>query len=141
MQTRFLKLILLVGFAVLCVPEQSVQAQRQTDNAVREEHWRQDLDFLRMNLPEKHKDFYKLVPKETFESEIAQIKNSVRQLSDAEIVIRLLRLIASAGVTHTRVMLPTSGPLAFHRYPLWLRWYSDGCYVIAAASEYRKALG
>ncbi len=141
MQTRFIKLIPLVVSAAVGVSGPLIQAQTYTNNAVREEHWRQDLDFLGTNLPEKHKDFYKLVPKETFQSEIAQIKNSVAQLSDTEIVIRLLRLVAAAGVSHTRLALPTSGALAFQRYPLWLRWYSDGCYVIAAAPEYRRALG
>jgi hypothetical protein len=61
-------------------------------------------------------------------------------LSDPEIVLRLKRLVASLGVAHTGVSWP-SGPLAFHHYPIALYWYSDGLGVLAAAPEYREAIG
>lgn len=110
-------------------------------SAERINHWQEDLNFLETNLPQKHINFYKLMPKERFEHEITDIKNSVPQSSDAEIILRLVRLTASLGVAHTRIALPTTGSLALHHYPLWFHWFSDGLGVIAASPEYLDALG
>jgi hypothetical protein len=108
---------------------------------MRESHWQQDLDFFETNLPQKEIAFYQLMPKEKFEQEMADIKYSVPQLSDQEIVLRLMRLVASLGVGHSWVVLPKTGPMAFHHYPLELHWFSDGLVVVAAAPEYQEGLG
>jgi hypothetical protein len=109
--------------------------------ATRASCWQQDLDFLETNLPQTHISFYKFMSKEKFEQEMADIKKSAPQLSDSEIVLRLVRLTASLGIAHTQIGIPTDGPLAFHRYPVWTRWFSDGLGVVAAATEYQDALG
>lgn len=51
-----------------------------------------------------------------------------------------MRQVAGLGIVHTRVRWP-SGDLALHRYPLRFHWFSDGLAVIAASSEYQKAVG
>ena len=122
---------------LLCVMAQIVRA----DEATRESLWQQDLDYFETNLPQKHVAFYKLMPKQKFEKEMADIKRSVPQLSDAEITLRLMRLTASMGVAHTRISLSGARSIAFHRYLLLLQWYSDGLGVVSAAPEYQSALG
>jgi hypothetical protein len=107
----------------------------------RQSHWLEDLNYFETTLPQKHIAFYKLMPKEKFEREVAEIKRSVPQLSDQEIVLRLMRLTAALGVGHSRIVLPTSGPMAFHYYPLEFHWFSDGLTLVAAAPGYRDVLG
>jgi hypothetical protein len=71
---------------------------------------------------------------------MASIEQAAPQNSDAQIILRLMRLVASGHVGHTHVLFPPT-PIAFHRLPLTLYWYSDGLGVNAAAPEYKDALG
>jgi hypothetical protein len=58
----------------------------------RASRWQEDLDAFETNLPQKHIDFYKLIPKQIFEHEMADIRSSIPQLSDVQIVLGLVRL-------------------------------------------------
>lgn len=130
---------MLLSLSILCATAQIIQAA--PPEGARYSHWQEDLDFFETNLPQKHIDFYELMPRGKFEGEMAGIKNSAPQLSDAEIILQLTRLTASLGIGHTGIGLPQEGPLAFHRYPFSLRWFPDGLLVVGAAPEYENALG
>jgi len=81
------------------------------------------------------------MPKEEFEQQVADIKNSVPRLTDQEILLRLSRVMAGLGVDHAWVEAPGVGPMALHRYPLEFHWFSDALVVVAAAPVYQDALG
>jgi hypothetical protein len=104
----------------------------------RDDQWREDLDYFHTTLPRKCIAFYQLMPKEEFEKQIAEIKNSVPRLTDEEITLRLARIMAGLGVAHAWAEADSIG---FHRYPLELHWFSDGLVIVAAAPEYKDALG
>ena len=106
----------------------------------RSQKWSQDLDLLAREFPSRQLDFQKLYPAKKFETELQAIKKDISVSSDAEIVMRLKRLVASAHVGHTAVQFP-KGEMAFHRIPLVLSWYSDGLVVTDATAEYNQALG
>lgn len=108
--------------------------------APRGRRWKEDLDFLARELPAKHLDFYKLMPQRQFDREVRRLESELPRLSDAEVVLRLMRLAARVGVSHTRVSWP-AGPLAVRQYPLAFYWFSDGLAVAAATPEYRQAVG
>jgi hypothetical protein len=103
--------------------------------------WQEDLNIFETTLPQKHIAFYKLMPKEKFEQEMVDIKQSAPGLTDQQIILRLTRLVADLGVAHSQVVLPHTGPMAFHQYPLQFHWYSDGLTVVAAASQYQNTQG
>lgn len=136
----YLKPIIVIS-ACLLLGARSYSQDRNTPAGLRERQWQEDLDIYETNMPQKHIDFYKLMPKEKFEREMADIKNSVPSQSDAEIIFRLMRLTARLGIAHTRIAMPASGPCAFHRYPITFRWYSNGLIIVAAAPGYENALG
>jgi hypothetical protein len=115
-------------------------AAQQTPSGTRDERWQQDLSFFAKEFPGDHLDFAKIYSKEKFAAEISSIEESAAQSSDAQIILRLVRLVASGNVAHTHVLFPPE-PMAFHRLPLTLYWYSDGLGVNAAAPEYKDALG
>jgi hypothetical protein len=117
----------------------SASAQ-QTPSVTREERWQQDLNFFAREFPNDHMDFAKIYSKEKFAAEMASIEQATPQSSDAQIILRLMRLVANGHVGHTHVLFPPQ-PMAFHRLPLTLYWYSDGLGLIAAAPEYKDALG
>jgi hypothetical protein len=104
----------------------------------READWQRDLTFFEDGFASHQKDFKKLYP--GFHQEVASIQADIGKLSDTEIVLRVMKLVASANVGHNIVYLPAR-QLGFQAMPLMLTWYADGLAVAAASSEYASALG
>jgi len=135
--------------ALLCLAAASLNAQTSD----REAQWRQDLQFFadHMGAPghsvdlkygiitRGQKDFAKLYPPASFNATLASLRDDLPRLSDDEITLRLMRLVASANVAHNTVSAPGEGFAA--RLPLGFTWYSDGLAVTSAAPEYANALG
>ena len=102
----------------------------------REEKWREDLKFLAVELPKRHKNLFFKITRERFDREVAKIGESVPKLSDSEIRLALWRLAAMIGDAHTRIQYSRE-----KIYPLGLYQFSDGVFVAATTEEYRSALG
>ena len=115
-------------------------------------HWREDLKVLVSGLQRTgykvdfqhglytlgQKDFTKLYPKASFDPAISSLQADLPNLSDDEVVMRLMRLIASAGVAHNSVAVPLDKG-AFKRLPLVFHWYSDGLAVDSSPADYNEA--
>jgi hypothetical protein len=102
----------------------------------REEAWQADLKFLETQFGGHQKDFSKLYPH--FHEEMSELRSEIGMLTDPEITLRLMKMVASAHVGHNSVYLPV---LKFHPVPLSLNWYSDGLAVVSAAPDFAQALG
>ncbi len=126
--------VISVSLPASCVLAGTLQSQPAT----REDHWQEDLTYFAGQFSGEQKDFGKLFPKDQFDAELTTLRESVSHSSDAEIILGLMRLVASGHVSHDSVRL---GSMAFHRLPLSLYWFSDGLGVGAAAEEYKQALG
>lgn len=107
---------------------------------VRDARWQQDIRFFADQFSRRQVDFDKLYPDPGLRQEIAGIEEGIPNLTDAEIVMRLMRLVAGAHVLHNQVWLPMFR-LGFQQLPLEFAWYSDGLAVSASAPEYATALG
>lgn len=105
---------------------------------IRDQHWREDLEEIRLKLPKSHKNLFRSFPESKFQTEISALEKAVPQLSDAEIIVAIMELIASCGDAHTEVDESTTG---FHGYPLTLQWFPDGIRVVATAREHSEILG
>jgi hypothetical protein len=100
--------------------------------------WHGDLQALEQALPAPQKDFAAVYPH--FQSDLAALDPDLPKLPDSEIVLRLMKIMASANIGHNQVQTPRE--MGFQqRLPLMLYWYADGASVIAASEEYRRALG
>ncbi len=116
------------------------QTTGRTPPATREGRWREDIDYFVTTLNSGHKDFAKLVSRESFKREISDLKSGADHFSDSEIVFRLMRQIAGLGVAHADLDW-RSEKFGFHFYPLRLRWFADGLAVVGAAKPFSDALG
>jgi hypothetical protein len=96
-------------------------------------------DFRRGLCTRGQKDFAKLYSPAEFHSYVDRLNAEVPKLSDEEVVLRLMRLVAGARVAHTAVLPKGRGFVL--RLPLDFYWYSDGLAVISATPEYAAALG
>jgi hypothetical protein len=114
--------------------------------------WREDLRVLtetysaKGNTVDLHrgvstrgqKDFDKLYP--NFRRDISALESDIPSLADPDVVLRLMKVIASANVAHNIVQTPLAFGF-FPRLPLTFAWYSDGLAIIAASEEYAAAIG
>jgi len=131
-----LVIVLLVSLSTPA-PCQAQEANSPTD---REERWHEDLKLFASEFPARHKDFKKLYSQPDFDNRIFALQKDIPTLSDSEVALRLMRLVASANVGHTTVYFPEM-KLGFWPTALTLKWYSDGLAVVGAAPIYREALG
>jgi hypothetical protein len=114
----------------------------QTDHAGarqlnKEDRWRQDLQFLAIELPRRHKNLFFRLGQGDFQRAIAILDKSIPALSDPEITVELMRLFATVGDSHTGFQR-----WPFHSsYPLGLVWFEDGLYLMRAPAAYKQYLG
>jgi hypothetical protein len=57
-----------------------------------EERWQEDLDVFARELPVRHVAFSKIVSPKTFQRDVDRLRAAVPRLSDAEIVLELIRV-------------------------------------------------
>lgn len=69
----------------------------------------------------------------------AELRSRATEWSDQQMLVGISRLIALANDSHTAPSLFGSGLL--RRYPLTLRWFSDGLFVVAAPEEQAALVG
>jgi hypothetical protein len=151
---RYIKVVPLVLIAVVfgVVPAQGQKTTAGSATNARVAHWQEDLKVLVSGLERPgykvdlqhglytrgQKDFDKLYPKTTFDRGISDLEADLPRLSDDEVVLRLMRLIASAGVAHNKVAVPLDIGI-YQRLPLTFHWYSDGLAVDASSADYGPA--
>jgi len=102
--------------------------------------WNKDIEFLRVELPKNHKNFFFKKSEKSFNKGLDQIISQKDSLSDLEISLKLQQLIASFGDSHTRInWYPFLKKKDF--LPIGLYWFSDGIYILKTSKEYEDLLG
>jgi hypothetical protein len=95
---------------------------------IKSEDWITDLNFLKTELPKKHKNLFFKISKQDFETEINKIELNLEKDSDIETSIKISQLIAKIGDSHTSANFGSflKGRFAL---PLNLNWYSEGLII------------
>lgn len=107
--------------------------------ATRDERWQQDVRYLGDELVRLHMNAFHSTPENIFWGQIERLEEAVPYLSDAEVLVEMMRIVASVGDAHTRFSAWNTGLL--HGLPMDLRWYSDGLFVRGIGQAYPEALG
>lgn len=104
------------------------------------EAWKSDIEYLKTELPKRHKNLFFRTDKRTFEAKLDELSNDLSNRTDIEIVLSLQKIIAEMGDDHTGIdyqpMLQDAGI-----FLLTLYWFSDGLYVLATLNKYELLLG
>ena len=100
--------------------------------------WKQDLRYLRTELPKRHENLFHTLPKAEFESDLATLEQRLPTMSDVEVRFALLRLVAKVGDVHTGVAMVADD---LHRFPLGFYAFSDGIFVLSSTPAYAAAVG
>ena len=102
------------------------------------EQWQQDLQFLAKELPRRHKNAFHTVSRDQFEKSVADLNARIPSLQSHEIVVGLMRIVASVSDAHTE--LSGFGD-TFHRFPLNVYWFGSELRVTRIAASYKRAAG
>jgi hypothetical protein len=105
----------------------------------REEAWRQDLDVAIARFLPYDRSFNGSARAE-FRRRIQDLKASVPDRSDAELMVELARAVALSRNAHTRLYL-VRNRTELRRLPIRVWWFRDGLYVVRATEEYKDLLG
>jgi len=105
--------------------------------ATRDGRWVQDLDYLSAELTRLHANLFFRTPRADFERAVEDVRQAVPRLSDAEVVIGIMRIVALVGDAHTGVQVHDR----FHRLPIEFTRLADGLYVTAVPPEQVSLLG
>jgi uncharacterized protein (TIGR03437 family) len=117
----------MAGALLICAPARGF--------AVTAAQWQSDLQYLVAHLESTHSNLFFQVSAQDFNAAVNDLNQAIPQLSDTQITVRMMKLVAMLGDAHTAVHLP------FAFLPIRFRWFSDGLFVNAAVPEYSRALG
>jgi len=101
--------------------------------------WQADVRFLGDELPKRHRNAFHRMKREDFEAAVNKLYDAVPKMTDDEIVVGLMKLVAMVKDGHTNLIprqFVTSGI-----YPIRLYKFSDGVYVQKAAPAYADMVG
>jgi hypothetical protein len=101
--------------------------------------WQADLEFLADRMPKQHPNLFRRVKKEDFDAEVKALHARIPSLSEDEILVGFMKVVAMARDGHTGLY-----PRAYFRsgiYPVRFYLYSDGLFIQKAAPEYSGIVG
>jgi hypothetical protein len=107
--------------------------------ASRDGRWQQDVRYLGEELARLHKDAYHTISEDVYWQQLRGLEEAVPALSDSQIVVEMMRIVASVGDAHTGLSAWNTG--ALHGVPVDLRWYSDGLHVRGIGEAYPAGIG
>lgn len=135
---RWNAMVLVIVLHVASIASAATQEDAEVVREARAALWSADLDRLAKELPERHVDFFHSLSREDFERAVEAVRPTIASSSDAELMLRFMRLAAMAGDGHTRV----AGDWApFRALPFSLYMFSDGLGVLAATETYADRVG
>jgi len=129
MKTAILTTLIIITLCSFC------SAQEDKHQA-----WKSDIEFLRTELPRRHKDLFFKVEKKTFDAKLDELSKDLADKTELEIALSLQKIIAEMGDDHTGIdyqpIVQNDGIFA-----LTLYWFSDGLHILGALSRYESVLG
>jgi len=134
----------------------TVTAQVPAQNLLTAQQWREDLHYLAGQIVKTHPGAFHHITERDFSSAIADLDTRIPTLSDHQVEVELVRLVAMLGEGHSRLsppglpdpmsdvpeLTPFKDPrLAFHRLPVQLYAFSDGLFVVGATPNLQQLVG
>jgi hypothetical protein len=134
--TRLAVLAFAVLIAVAVAASVTAIVGRSPVPSARDRRWRQDIAYLARTLPRVHVDGLTGVSRPAWDAAAARLEAAVPHLTDGQVIVGLLRMVALLRDDETTIDLPTRS-----FYPFAARWIGSGLYLIAVQSARRQLLG
>ena len=107
----------------------------------RTDGWRTDIRFLSRSLEQIHYDFYARADRDAFAAARGALLDEVPTLSDAEIIVGMMRLVRMAGDAHTHLFPEFVYRHARQGVPARLFDFAEGLHVAEVAPKHAELLG
>lgn len=117
-----------------------LSAPPSTARPVDVEGWRSDVDFVVDKVESVHPQPWMRIAEDDFKSNAAKLKGDIPHLTEEEITVRLMQLVASLGDGHTD-LLPVGRPEFALWFPVRLDHLFDGIFITAISEEHADLLG
>lgn len=112
-------------FSILKLGAQNLTAQQFVE----------DLEFLKKELPKRHKNLFAKISEEEFNQKIEQIAQKSKTLNNEIFEIELYKLIKEIGDEHTRIE-----PIYKTKFPINFDFFKEGIYVTKTDSLHSNLL-
>lgn len=106
------------------------------DKSVNKLSWDDDLEILEKELPKRHKNLFFRVPKEEYMLELSRIREEAGELPDLKTEIRIRKLIADVGDSHTALSINEK-----KLFPLTFIHVREGTFLGMAREEDSELIG
>lgn len=133
------KIILLILLLVQISLAQHNFNPRQINFNLTADQWQADLRHFAEELPKRHKNAFHFMTREQFESEVKQFNADIPKLTNDQIFVRFMKLIAMVGDGHTSI--EEQSLLGLGLYPVRYEILQDGLFVQSASAEYAEIVG
>jgi len=133
------RLVVLVLLTTLSAFPCSAQITPLDSGDVR--RWREDLAFLRKEMPAHHANLFHEMTRGQFDSALTSIDARLPTLARHQVIVELEKLAAMIGDGHSNVSPWRDSVIAFHTLPIALYWFEEGIIVRAADSAHADLLG
>lgn len=112
-----------------------------TDDLPRDEGWRLDLRLLAREIKRRSYAPFAKLSEDEFDSRVGRLASEIPGLTDAQIMIGMMKLLLPLDDGHAYIHWPESRQDLARCLPLDLYHFPEGVFVAAAAPAYRDLLG
>ncbi|GHT75321.1 hypothetical protein AGMMS50262_10280 [Bacteroidia bacterium] len=109
----------------------------QSDNG-RQTNWKEDIAFLKTELPQKHKNLFFQLDRQSFEESLDKLSAKTDTMNNMDVLLSLQQILAKVGDSHTNLKYQLDKAKSL---PLKLYWFDDGIFVLATTKEHERILG
>jgi hypothetical protein len=99
--------------------------------------WREDLQFIALELPKRHSNAFHFTSRERFAASVAELDRKLPQFDAAHVYVGMMRIVNSIGDGHTYLRFPAD----CDDFPLGVSRFGREYRVVCAAPELAKAVG
>jgi hypothetical protein len=137
---RLLAAVCFVGASALLINPLRAQTSTTLDTAdIR--RWREDLTFLRKEMPAHHANLFHDMSPAQFDSALNSIDSRLPTMARHQVIVELQKLDAMVGDGHSNVGPWRDSVIAFHTLPIGLYWFEEGIIVRSADSAHANLIG
>lgn len=105
------------------------------------EGWRFDLNFLAREIKRRAFAPFQYQSEATFDAAVESLLEEIPDLTDAQIIIEMIRLIMPLGDGHARIRTPKDRSDLQRAAPVQMYLFEEGLYIVAAAPRHRDLIG
>lgn len=107
----------------------------------RVEGWRYDLQFMAREIRRRSYDPFHKVTREEFDATVKKVSEAIPRLSDLQISIEFMKLVAKGGDGHTMVLGFWERPEFLQTIPVDMFFFEEGLFITSVDSRYENLLG